>query len=83
MMLITTITPTILLLLLIYFVVIRKVPKRLAWISYTIIIVISGLCFYQGSVHLSYMGIENLSLGIFLVWLHYHFEFNSQSKKEA
>ena len=81
MMLVTTMTPVIMVLSLIYFVLLRKIPQGFAWVSYTVVVIISVLYSFQGSVHFLYMALGNLSFGIFLVWLHYHFWLKPQPYK--
>lgn len=72
-MLLTTMVPVLLMLATVYFMVICKVPSKLKGLSYIAILVPAVLYFMIGGVHFAYMGIESLTLGVFLVWLHYRF----------
>jgi len=70
-MLFSTMVPVIIMLIVIYVVILKKIPEKYIWVSYIIIISISILYFLPGGVHSEFMGIENLALGISLVKLHY------------
>ena len=81
MMLLTTLVPTVFILGIAYFVVVRRIPWP--WLSYGLVVALSIGCFLAGSVHFQLMGVEVLALGVILVACHYRWWRVSAGQRPA
>ena len=68
MMIFTTLFVAAIVIAALYFVVVR--PLRWPMVGYLVMMTSGVACFFIGSVHFAYIGIEIAALGSLLVWLH-------------
>lgn len=71
MMVFTTLFVAAIIILLLYFLVIRFIP----WpaVSYVLMVGVGVACLIPGDVHFRYIGVEIIGLGNVLVWAHYQY----------
>ena len=75
MMILSTLLIAVLVLAVLWFVLLRRVPWR--WASYLVVLFVAASFVWAGSVHFVYTGVEVAALGCFLVW------WNPRSSKAA
>lgn len=68
MLVFTTLFIAALVIVILWFVALRHI--RHAWLGYAIVLAVGVACFFLGSVHFVYIGIEIIFFGCLLVWLH-------------
>lgn len=66
MMVLSTLLIAVLVLAVLWFFILRRIPWR--WASYLIVLLVAALFIWSGTVHFVYTGIEVAALGCFLVW---------------
>lgn len=71
MMVFTTLFMAAIIILVLYFLVIRFIPW--AGLSYVLVVGVGIACLFPGDVHFRYVGVEVIGLGSLLVWAHYQF----------
>lgn len=72
MILVITMIPVIIVLAIFYFTVIKRMPKTQEGLAYIIVVALSFIYFLPHGAYFLYMGIENLPLGVALVWANFN-----------
>lgn len=71
MMVFTTLFIAAIVIAALYFLIVRTTPWPL--LGYGVMVLVGVACFFLGSVHFAYIGIEIAGLGSFIVWMHHRF----------
>ena len=71
MMVFTTMFIAVVVLALLWFIILQRLPWPLA--GYAVVAIAGVACFLFGSVHFVYIGVEILGFGGLLVWLRHRF----------
>ena len=66
MMILSTLFVAVLVVAVLWFLVLRRIPWRSA--AYLIVLLVAALFIWSGSVHFVYTGVEVAALGCLLVW---------------